>query len=105
MPAVGPADVSQVVRRRGPAPGAPAEYSRRSGGDSAIDDRSRWAQGRVPGNALRKRGAGRGPRPFGPFTGSARRAARVAITEPPPVMSRFIETMPSRGLIDRPPVS
>ena len=36
---------------------------------------------------------------------SSRSADIVAITEPPPVMSRFIDTMPSRGLSDRPPVS
>ena len=29
----------------------------------------------------------------------------AAITEPPPVMSRFIETMLSRGFSERPPVS
>src|SRR4051795_1167430 len=71
MPEVGVSEVSQVVRRRAPAPVAPAEYSKRSAGDSAIDDRSRWAHGIPPVKAFRNRAAVIDPGPFELFTESA----------------------------------
>ena len=36
---------------------------------------------------------------------TSRSAAMVAMTAPPPLMSRFIVSMPSLGLMSRPPVS